>query len=105
MHDRGWGDLKPLQRSYLVEDLLRDAKGLGLSKSVHVQANFNPADPVGETRWLEKIAHPCGFLLKRGAANSGRPCCRLEAGARHPAGAQPASESGPESSPQGLPVG
>jgi predicted TIM-barrel fold metal-dependent hydrolase len=56
MHDRGWGDLKPLQRPYLVEDLLRDAKGLALSKSVHVQANFDPSDPVGETRWLEKLA-------------------------------------------------
>ena len=61
MHDRGWGDLKPLQRSYLVEDLLLDGKGLALSKSVHVQANFNPADPVGETRWLEKIAQQSGF--------------------------------------------
>lgn len=61
MHDRGWGDLKALQRPYLVEDLLRDAKGLGLSKSVHVQANFDPSDPVGETRWLEHVAQAGGF--------------------------------------------
>jgi predicted TIM-barrel fold metal-dependent hydrolase len=61
MHDRGWGDLKPLQKPYLVADLLQDAAGLGLAKSVHVQANFNPADPVGETRWLEKIAQQTDF--------------------------------------------
>lgn len=56
MHDRGWGDLRPLQENYLVADLLADAARQGLEKSVHVQANFNPADPVGETAWLEEIA-------------------------------------------------
>jgi predicted TIM-barrel fold metal-dependent hydrolase len=56
MHDRGWGDLRPLQKNYLVADLFADAAGQGLEKSVHVQANFNPADPVGETAWLEEIA-------------------------------------------------
>lgn len=61
MHDRGWGDMRPLQRPYLVADLLADAAGLGLAKSVHVQANFNPSDAVGETRWLESIASETGF--------------------------------------------
>jgi len=61
MHDRGWGDLRPLQRSYLVADLLADAAGLGLEKSVHVQANFDPANPVAETAWLEKVASADGF--------------------------------------------
>jgi predicted TIM-barrel fold metal-dependent hydrolase len=56
MHDRGWGDLRPLQRSYLVADLLADGARQGLEKSVHIQANFNSADPVGETAWLEEIA-------------------------------------------------
>lgn len=55
MHDRGWGDLQPLRKNYLVADLLADAARQGLEKSVHVQANFNPADPVGETAWLEEI--------------------------------------------------
>jgi predicted TIM-barrel fold metal-dependent hydrolase len=56
MHDRGWGDLRPLQRPYLVADFLRDAAGQKLEKSVHLQANFDPSNPVGETLWLEKIA-------------------------------------------------
>ncbi len=54
MHDRGWGDLRPLQKPYLVADLLKDAAAQDLKKSVHVQANFDPANPVGETEWLEK---------------------------------------------------
>jgi predicted TIM-barrel fold metal-dependent hydrolase len=61
MHDRGWGDLRPLQRPYLVADLLADAARQGLQKSVHVQANFDPSDPVGETAWLEEVAAESGF--------------------------------------------
>jgi predicted TIM-barrel fold metal-dependent hydrolase len=56
LHDRGWGDIRPLQRNYLVGDLLADATGQGLAKSVHVQANFDPSNPVGETAWLEEVA-------------------------------------------------
>lgn len=61
MHDRGWGDTRSLQRNYLVADLLADAAGLGLEKSVHVQANFDPENPVAETGWLEKVANANGF--------------------------------------------
>lgn len=61
MHDRGWGDLRPLQRPYLVADLLADAARQGLQKSVHVQANFDPSNPVGETAWLEGVAAASGF--------------------------------------------
>lgn len=56
MHDRGWGDMRSLQKNYLVADLLADAARQGLEKSVHVQANFDPSNPVGETAWLEEIA-------------------------------------------------
>jgi predicted TIM-barrel fold metal-dependent hydrolase len=61
MHDRGWGDLRPLQKPYLVADLLADAARQGLEKSVHVQANFDPSDPVRETAWLEGVAAASGF--------------------------------------------
>jgi predicted TIM-barrel fold metal-dependent hydrolase len=59
IHDRGWGDLRPLQRNYLVADLLADGARQRLAKSVHVQANA--ADPVAETAWLEEIAAEHGF--------------------------------------------
>ncbi len=59
MHDRGWGDTRPLQRNYLVADLLADGAAQGLVKSVHVQANA--ADPVAETAWLETTAAEHGF--------------------------------------------
>lgn len=49
MNDRGWGDWSALRRSYLAAHFLADAGNQGLEKSVHVQANFAPANPVGET--------------------------------------------------------
>ncbi|MBI3372594.1 MAG: amidohydrolase family protein [Betaproteobacteria bacterium] len=59
-HDRGWGDTTLLHKNYLVADLLADGARQGLAKSVHVQANFDPSNPVGETAWLEEIAAESG---------------------------------------------
>jgi predicted TIM-barrel fold metal-dependent hydrolase len=60
-HDRGWGDWSSLRSDYLIDDFLADAHGQHLIKSVHVQANYDPPDPVGETRWLQGIADRHGF--------------------------------------------
>lgn len=56
--DRGWGDTSSLKKSYVAGHLLNDAReaGVTLVKSVHVQASFDPSDPVGESRWLEEHA-------------------------------------------------
>jgi len=55
-HDRGWGDWSALRNHYRVTDLLADAARQSLVKSVHVQANVDPSDPVAETAWLESVA-------------------------------------------------
>ena len=55
-HDVGWGDVTPLYADYLVSHLRRDAAEQNLLKSVHVQANADPADAVRETEWLERVA-------------------------------------------------
>ena len=54
------GDLAPLRRNYLVDDLRDDLSGVKLIKSVHVQNGWDPKDPVGETRWLQRIAEKRG---------------------------------------------
>jgi len=59
-HDRGWGDWSALRQNYLVEDFLQDARPHTLLKSVHVQANFDPRNPVGETAWLDSVAAAAG---------------------------------------------
>lgn len=56
MDDRGWGDWSMLRGNYLAADFLADAHNQGLQKSVHVQANFDPANPVMETQWLDNVA-------------------------------------------------
>jgi len=38
--------------NYRVPEYLADADGLTVLKTVHVQAEFDPANPVGETEWL-----------------------------------------------------
>ncbi|MCE8519578.1 amidohydrolase family protein [Ruegeria pomeroyi] len=60
--DRGWGDTAAIMRNYTPADLLADARDADLTivKSVHVQANFDFSNPIGETRWLDAVAGEVG---------------------------------------------
>ena len=49
------GDYSDIRRTYLIGDLYRDAAEFELSKSVHLQAEFDHSDPVGETAWLQSV--------------------------------------------------
>lgn len=55
------GDYSALCRNYLIEDYLGDAAASGVVKSVHVQCEFDPSNPVGETEWLQGVADEHGF--------------------------------------------
>ncbi len=55
------GDFTSLQRDYLIDSYLEDCKGLGVVKSVHLQAQWDHSDPIGETRWLQAVADRHGF--------------------------------------------
>jgi predicted TIM-barrel fold metal-dependent hydrolase len=55
------GDVAPIAHSYGLADYLADAADCKLVKSVHVDAGFDPAHPVEETRWLQSIADRHGF--------------------------------------------
>jgi len=60
--DRGVaGDIEPLRRNYLLDDYVGDAAGCDIVRSVHVQAECDPADAVAETRWLQAIADTHGY--------------------------------------------
>jgi len=52
---------KPLPRVYSIDDYVRNIDGLNIVKSVHIQCGWDPADPVGETRWLEGVAQRAGY--------------------------------------------
>jgi predicted TIM-barrel fold metal-dependent hydrolase len=50
-----------LVHNYLIDDYKKDVIPHHVVKSVHVQANWDHSDPIGETRWLEPISAKHGF--------------------------------------------
>ena len=50
------GDYRSIARTHLLHDFLADAGPVEIVKIVHIDAGFDPADPVGETRWLQAMA-------------------------------------------------
>ena len=57
---RLFGDFSPLLVDYGVEDYLADLVGHSVVKMVHEEADWDPNDPIGETRWLQGIADEHG---------------------------------------------
>lgn len=56
-----YGDTRALRKNYLPADFLADARPCGVTNSVHVEAEWDPADPIGETRWIHTIAERHGL--------------------------------------------
>ncbi len=62
MTPRIFGDsYEPLRHDYLIDDLRADFGDHNVVKSVHVQAHYNPENPLGETAWLQAVADRHGF--------------------------------------------
>ncbi|MEQ8815986.1 MAG: amidohydrolase family protein [Thalassobaculum sp.] len=57
-----YGDYASLRRhSYLVEDFRRDHGSHNVVKSIHMEAEWDPRDPVAETRWLHELHDRTGW--------------------------------------------
>ncbi|HXL68176.1 MAG TPA: amidohydrolase family protein [Xanthobacteraceae bacterium] len=56
-----YGDYSVIKRNYLPPDYLRDAGANRVVKTVHEEAWWNPADPVGEIRFVETVAAQYGL--------------------------------------------
>lgn len=56
-----YGDYSAIKRDYLPDDFRRDAANQHVVKTVHVEAEWDPGDPVGETRWLQELANTHGL--------------------------------------------
>ena len=50
-----YGDYAALRRTYMPPDYRQDAAAFRIVGTVHCEAEWNPADPLGETRWLETV--------------------------------------------------
>ena len=60
---RGQAD-PSLSRDCLPADYLRDAEGYDIVASVHVEANWDPADPLGEIAWLDGLERLQGIAAR-----------------------------------------
>lgn len=56
-----YGDYRALCRPYLPDDYRRDAAGYRVEKSVYVEAEWDPADPVGEMRYIDALRRAYGL--------------------------------------------
>ena len=56
-----YGDYGPIRRRYLPPDYLADAAPYRVDKTVYVETEWDPRDPVGETRYVEGLRHQYGL--------------------------------------------
>jgi len=56
-----YGDYAALRRRYVPEDFRRDAAGHRVVATVHMEAEWDPADEVAETRWLAGLRKEHGL--------------------------------------------
>jgi predicted TIM-barrel fold metal-dependent hydrolase len=55
------GDYSALRRNFLPEDYRRATAGYDVVATVHVEAEWDRDDQVGETRWLHEVAAEAGM--------------------------------------------
>ncbi len=56
-----YGDYGAICRSYLPPDYRNDAAPFLVEKTVYVEAEWNPADPIGETRYIAELRRTYGL--------------------------------------------
>jgi predicted TIM-barrel fold metal-dependent hydrolase len=56
-----YGDYRAIRGRYLPPDYRRDSAGFQIEKSVYVETEWNPADPVGEMRYVEQLRREYGL--------------------------------------------
>ncbi len=61
MQPRIFGPYEPLRRDYPMAEYLADTAGLGVVKSVYVQANRAPDQAEAEARWIEDLGRETGW--------------------------------------------
>ena len=56
-----YGDYRAIRRNYLPPDYRADTARFEIAATVHVEAEWDPADPVGEQRWLAGLRAETGL--------------------------------------------
>ncbi|OSP53747.1 amidohydrolase, partial [Pseudoruegeria sp. SK021] len=58
---RIFGSYRSIMRDYPIEEYLADLAGTGITKSVYVQANWDPSQAEGEVAWVQGVADAHGW--------------------------------------------
>lgn len=61
MQPRIFGPHEPIRRDYAIEEYLEDIRGTGVTRSIHVQANWAPERAFDEAAWVQEIAETHGW--------------------------------------------
>jgi predicted TIM-barrel fold metal-dependent hydrolase len=56
-----YGDYAALRRPYLPAGYLADASGYEVVRTVYVETEWDPRDPLGETAWVQRLRRETGF--------------------------------------------
>lgn len=56
-----YGDYSALRRPYLPADYFSDVGPHDVVKTVYVETEWDPRDPLGETAWVERLRRESGF--------------------------------------------
>jgi predicted TIM-barrel fold metal-dependent hydrolase len=56
-----YGDYRALRRPYLPADYFADARPHEVTATVYVETEWDPRDPVGETRYVDRLRRDAGF--------------------------------------------
>ena len=56
-----YGDYSALRRPYLPADYFADAARHQVAKTVYVETEWDPRDPIGEMRYVEKLRRETDF--------------------------------------------
>ncbi|GAB5378611.1 MAG: amidohydrolase [Acuticoccus sp.] len=56
-----YGDYSSIRRTYLVDDYLADARPFEVAATVYIEAEWDPADPLGELTFVHELADRTGY--------------------------------------------
>ena len=56
-----YGDYRAIRRRYLPEDYFADVGSHSVVKTVYVEAEWDPADPIGESRYVSRLRRETNF--------------------------------------------
>lgn len=56
-----YGDYSAIRRPYLPQHYLADAQSLQIAKTVYVETEWDPANPLGEMRYVDELRRTTGY--------------------------------------------